>query len=100
MELVLQRKLRIVLVVIACVLIGGALCPAGAADVTVCTENLFNYGIPEDVQRLRYPERTLQQVRGRILRQEKALLTRMAECDILAEQEAVAYEQQAAVPAV
>src|SRR2546426_641475 len=100
MELVLQRKLRIVLVVIACVLMGGALCPAGAADVTVCTENLFNYGIPEDVQRLRYPERTLQQVRGRILRQEKALLSRMAACDIVAVQEVVGDEQQRALSAL
>ena len=100
MEVVLQRKLRIVLIVIACVLTGGALCPAGAADVTVCTENLFNYGIPEDVQRIRYPERTLQQVRGRILRQEKALVTRMAACDIVAVQEVVGDEQQRALSAL
>jgi predicted extracellular nuclease len=73
---------------------------APAVELAVCTQNLWNYGLPEDVKRLRDPAASLASVRERLLRQEEALVERLAVCDIVAVQEVVADRDDRALGAL
>ena len=60
---------------------------AAADEVTVCTQNLWNYGLPEVVQKLRRRADRIASIRASLARQEQALAARLSGCDIIAFQE-------------
>src|SRR5262249_52991665 len=60
---------------------------ASAGELTVCTQNLWNYGVPEAVHKLRRPEDEITKIRADLAKQEQALAERLAGCDIIAVQE-------------
>lgn len=83
-------------VIAALVLSLAAVRPCGAGGVTICTQNLWNYGVAEDVQRLRRSETSLRKVRSDLERQERGLLARLEECDVVALQEIVGDREASA----
>lgn len=72
--------------------------PAGPAmdrTVVVCTQNLWNYGLPESVKRLRRPDVPLDSLRASLEKQEEALAARLSRCDLVAVQELVGDDEEA-----
>ena len=63
-----------------------------AATLTVCTQNLWNYGLEPDVLRLRRSGAAPAKVAARLERQERELVARMKGCDLIAVQEIVGDE--------
>lgn len=69
--------------------------PIAERTLTLCTQNLWNYGLPEAVHRLRMPEADLGTLRARLEAQEAALTSRLSGCDLVAVEELVGDESEA-----
>ena len=70
--------------------------PADAAELRLCTQNLWNFGLPEEVHRHRRPDASLEVVRRDLVRQTADLAARLAACDVVAVQEVVGETEAAA----
>lgn len=68
--------------------------------VTVCSQNLWNYGAVEDVRRYRRPSTPIEKIRADLEAQDRDLAERLDGCDIVAVQEVLGGGRERALEAL